>query len=98
MVRKGDDTNAFGFKFLEVELNNPDELSISKAEVRIGVLVKTFENPVFPLEIELNREETIMLSECGNQCYLAVYDMNGLKYTCENEDGAYSIKASPKVV
>lgn len=95
MVRKGDDTNVFDFKFLEIELDNPEEYIITKAEVRIGVLIKTIENPVFPLEIELNREETMMLSECGNQCYLAVYDINGRKYTCEE---TYTIKARPKVV
>lgn len=95
MVRKGDDTNAFGFSFLTINLKDSDDYTISKAEVRIGVLTKTFENPVFPLEISLNREETAMLSECGNQCYMAIYDEDGLKYTCE---GTLSFKASPKVV
>lgn len=95
MVRKGDDTNAFGFAFLTVDLKDSQDYTISKAEVRIGVLTKTFENPTFPFDISLTKEETAMLSECGNQCYMAVYDDEGRKYTCE---GTLSFKASPKVV
>lgn len=95
MVRKGDDTNAFDFSFLTIELDNPEEYTISKAELRIGILIKTFKNPTFPLEVSLNREETMLLSECGNQCYLALYDMENRKYTC---DETYTIKARPKVV
>ena len=95
MVRKGDDTNAFGFGFLTVNLKDSEEYTITKAEIRIGTIIKTIENPVFPLNISLNREETMMLSECGNQCYLALYDMENRKYTCEE---TYTIKASPKVV
>lgn len=95
MVRKGDDTNAFGFTFLTIDLKDSQNYNISKAEVRIGVLTKTFENPIFPFDISLTKEETSMLSECGNQCYMAVYDEHGRKYTCE---GTLSFKASPKVV
>lgn len=95
MVRKGDDTNAFDFGFLTIELDNPEEYIITKAEIRIGVITKTIENPEFPLEISLSREETSMLSECGNQCYMAIYDDQNRKYTCE---GTLSFKASPKVV
>lgn len=95
MVRKGDDTNAFNFGFLTIELDNPDEHTITKAEIRIGVLTKTINEPSFPLDISLTREETAMLSECGNQCYMAIYDDQNRKYTCE---GTLSFKASPKVV
>ena len=95
MVRKGDDTNAFGFGFLTINLKDSDEYTITKAEVRIGTIIKTIENPVFPLRISLSREETSMLSECGNKCYMAIYDSENRKYTCE---GSLSFKASPKVV
>ena len=96
MIRKGDDTNAFDFGFLTINLNNPDEYTISKAEIRIGALTKTVENPEFPLEISLNKEETMMLSSCGgNECYMAIYDEQGRKYTCE---GSLTFNASPKVV
>ena len=96
MIRKGDDTNAFDFGFLTVNLKDAEEYTISKAEVRIGSLVKTFENPEFPIEISLTREETMMLSSCGgNECYMAIYDSEGRKYTCE---GSLTFNASPKVV
>ena len=94
-VRKGDDTNAFDFSFLTVELDNPENFLITKAEIKIGTIVKTIENPQFPLEVELSKNETIKLSECRNQCFMAVYDDVGRKYTCE---GSLVFPANPKVV
>lgn len=94
-IHKGDDTDAFGFRFLTVVLENAEEYTITKAEVRIGVVKKVIENPQFPLRISLNNEETEQLNIWCNKCYLAVYDENGKKYTCE---GTLSFKASPKVV
>ena len=96
MIRKGDDTNAFDFEFLTVNLKDAEQYTISKAEVRIGTLTKTFENPVFPLQISLTREETMMLSTCnGNDCYMAIYDSQNRKLTV---DGTLSFRAAPKVV
>ena len=95
MIRKGDDTNAFDFSFLTVNLKNSEQYTITKAEIRIGILTKTIENPVFPLDIALSREETMSLSTCGNDCYMAVYDTEGRKYTC---DGSLTFKVKPKVV
>lgn len=36
-IRRGDDTDAFGFGFLTINLENAQYYAISKAEVRIGV-------------------------------------------------------------
>lgn len=94
-IRKGDDTDAFGFGFLTIELDNADQYTITKAEIKIGPLNKSFINPTFPLHISLNRNETMKLSEYGNKCYMALYDAYGKKYTCE---GSLSFKADPKVV
>lgn len=94
-IHKGDDTNAFDFDFLTINLENASEYVISKAEVRIGNIKKVFNNPVFPLHISLNKEETEQLNEYSNKCYMAIYDENNRKYTCE---GTLSFKASPKVV
>lgn len=94
-IHRGDDTDAFGFGFLTINLENPDNLTITKAEIRIGVIVKTFNNPVFPLQVSLNSQETELLNEFGNKCYMAIYDINNKKYTCE---GTLCFKASPKVV
>ena len=94
-IYKGDDTDAFGFNFLTVILENAEFYTITKAEIRIGVVKKTVEDPHFPLRISLNKEETAQLNIWCNKCYLAVYDEEGKKYTCE---GTLNFKASPKVV
>lgn len=41
-IRRGDDTNAFGFGFLVINLANPEEYVVTKAEVRIGPISKFF--------------------------------------------------------
>lgn len=94
-IHKGDDTNAFGFNFLTINLQNAQDYIISKAEIKIGVIKKVFDNPVFPLQVSLNKEETVQLDEFNNKCFMAIYDTQGRKYTCE---GTLSFKASPKVV
>ena len=94
-IHKGDDTDAFGFSFLTVNLDNPHNYVISKAEIRIGTVKKIFLNPVFPLQVSLNKEETAILSEVNNECHMAIYDSQGKKWTC---DGHVSFKACPKVV
>ena len=94
-IYKGDDTDAFDFSFLTINLENVQDYTITKAEVRIGPILKSFINPIFPLRVSLNRRETIQLSEYNNKCYMAIYDTSDRKYTCE---GTLSFKAKPKVV
>lgn len=94
-IRKGDDTDAFDFGFLTINLENASEYIITKAEVKIGNLLKIINNPVFPLQISLNRLETEKLNEQNNMCYMAIYDIQGRKYTCK---GSLSFKVDPKVV
>ena len=77
-----DDTNAFDNNFLTIELENATGLAISKAEFRCGKIFKTFENPMFPLTVNFSSEETELLNYT-NACYLAVYDEQGRKRTCE---------------
>ena len=81
MLYRGDDTNAFGNRFLEINLENAVGLTISKAEFKCGQILKTFENPVFPIEIALSGDETSKLNQ-NNACYLAIYDEFGRKRTC----------------
>jgi len=45
MIHIGDDTDAFGFDFLTINLENASEYIITKAEVRIGPVKKIFNNP-----------------------------------------------------
>lgn len=94
-IHKGDDTDAFDFNFLTINLQNAQDYIISKAEIKIGVIKKIFDNPTFPLHVSLNKEETAQLDEFNNKCFMAIYDTQGRKYTCE---GTLSFKASPKVV
>lgn len=81
MLYRGDDTNAFNNKFITIELENAEGLIISKAEFKCGAILKTFENPVFPIDISLTSQETLKLSQ-DNVCYLAIYDEQGRKRTC----------------
>lgn len=94
-IRKGDDTDAFDFGFLTVNLENVSGFTITKAEVKIGTIKKTINDPVFPLKISLNRNETEKLNEQNNMCYMAIYDTKGRKYTCQ---GSLAFKVNPKVV
>lgn len=81
-IYRGDDTNAFGGNFLKISLNNPNNKFISKAEFRCGAVFKSFENPMFPLLINLNADETNKLQQ-ENKGYLAIYDELGRKKTIE---------------
>lgn len=94
MLYRGDDTNAFDNKFITIELENAEGLIISKAEFKCGYILKTFEYPTFPIEISLTSEETSNLSQ-NNSCYLAIYDEQGRKHTC---DGYLSFSSKREVV
>ena len=94
MLYRGDDTNAFDAKFLEIDLENVEGLTISKAEFRCGSILKTFENPLFPISISLTSEETAKLG-MNNACYLAIYDELGRKHTCK---GVLTFTSKLKVV
>ncbi|MCM1497227.1 MAG: hypothetical protein NC124_02055 [Clostridium sp.] len=79
---RGDDTAAFGGNFLKVNLIGSVDSIITKAEWGCGSVVKVFEDPEFPLTINLTSEETAQLKS-QNTCYLVLYDENGLRKTCE---------------
>lgn len=93
-IRRGDDTDAFGFGFLTVNLDNAGQYTISKAEIRVGTITRIYTNPVFPIRISLNRAETERLKE-ENSCYMALYDTMGKKKTCK---GKLVFQTEPKVV
>lgn len=84
MLYRGDDTNAFGQKFMTIELENCQGLVITKAELQCGTVHKTFENPTFPLDVDLCCDETKVLLG-SNCCYLCIYDEQGRKHTCKGE-------------
>ena len=85
-ITRFDDTGAFDGNFIEIHAEFPDDSwaeRISMAQFKVGNLpVMTFENPVFPITVNLTSDQTGLLKDVNN-CYLAVYDENGLKKTCE---------------
>lgn len=93
-IFKGDDTNAFGGIFISINLKNPNNKIITKAEFRCGIIYKVFENPIFPLHINLDATETTKLND-ENIGYLAIYDEYGKKKTLA---GNVIFKAKRRVV
>ena len=87
-IFRGDSTAAFGQDWLEIHAEFPDDTwaeRITRAEFKVGPLpVMIFDNPVFPLTVNLTSEQSILLKDV-NDCYLAVYDENGYKQTCEGQ-------------
>ena len=84
MIYRSDDTNK---NFITIEIENVEALAfenfnIVKAKFRCGQVVKTIENPSFPLEIGFNSEETSKFEDT-NICYIAIYDEHGRKRTLE---------------
>ena len=96
-IYQGDNTAAFGGNFLTINIVVPegeDIPSISRAELKIGCFHKVIETPTFPLTINLTEEETTHL-KTENTAYLAVWDDQGRKKTCE---GSLIINTNPQRV
>lgn len=93
-IYKNDDTRAFGNAFLTIKLKSETEVAISKAVFQCSDVRKEYENPTFPLIVNLTAEETAKLGN-HNTCYLAVYDEYGYKQTCK---GSLSFCAINEVV
>ena len=81
VIFRGDDTSAFNNNFITINLENPQELIISKAIFVCGCVQKTFERPVFPLVINFSSDETIKFKP-SNVCHLVVFDNEGKQKTC----------------
>lgn len=92
----GDNTAAFGGNFLTITLRNESgvEVVIKKAVFACAGIRLEFENPVFPLTINLTEEQTAKL-QCQNTCYLAVWDDQDRKKTCT---GSFSFKTNTRKV
>ena len=88
-----DDIGAFGGK-ITVNINNPNDYVITRAEFQCGCYYQNIENPVFPLEFRPSREYTSRFG-ATNVCYLRVYDSNGLRKTCK---GYMNISAQNEVI
>ena len=93
VIRRKDDTDAFGMDFLTINVELPTGWVVSAAEFVCRDIKKRFENPVFPIDVALSSEETAML-EYKNEGNLILYDENGKKFTCDGEAIFY---AEPEV-
>lgn len=93
-IYKGDNTGTFGNSFITINLDNPNDYIISKVIFVCGCITKTFENPIFPLKINLSSEETKTLKP-SNVCYLVAYDSEGRQKTCQ---GTLTFKATNGVL
>ena len=93
---RGDNTAAFGGNFLTINLTTESEIlpTITRAELKIGCICKKFENPTFPMTINLTEEESGKL-QAVNNAYLALWDVDGRKKTCQ---GTISIQTNPRRV
>lgn len=82
-IFQGDSTASFGSSFMTINLRSDIDPvpTISRAELRIGCLIKKFENPIFPLKVEFTEKETAGFG-AKNTAYLAVWDSEGRKRTC----------------
>lgn len=85
-IFQGDNTAAFGGNFLTINISTESGVvpEIKRAELKIGCLRKNFLNPVFPITINLSESETEKL-QAINTAYLAVWDNEGRKKTCEGK-------------
>ncbi len=81
-IYKSDDTGAFGNSFITINLDNPNEYIVQRVVFVCGCITKTFENPTFPIVINLTSEETKKLKP-SNVCYLVAYDSEGRQKTCK---------------
>lgn len=92
---KGDDFGAFNQTGIIINaINVPDTFIISKAELRVGKILLTFINPTFPITWTPAADITECL-DYTNECYLAIYDADGRKRTCQ---GSYTFICRDKKV
>lgn len=83
-ITQGDDTGAFGNTWLNIELSEiPEGYSVKKLKLIFGAVDKDYNNPEFPLAVNLTAAETKIL-RCGvNTGYVICYDQNNNPQTCE---------------
>lgn len=92
-IYKGDNLQAFDGRPVKIEFET--DLPVSKAAFVInnGVIVKEFQNPVSPLYIELDENDTKKLSAV-NQANFVIWDSLGRKRTC---DGFLNFTANEEI-
>lgn len=73
-ITRGDDTSAFGQdELLRINFTVPEGQGVNKAILVCGDLKLEFEEPVSPIEITLNAQQTAILKD-NNCCSIVLYD------------------------
>lgn len=81
MLTRGDDTNAFGQdELLRINFTVPEEQTVSKAILVCGDLELTFNEPVSPIKVVLDKEQTKILKD-NNCCNIILYDGSNRQLT-----------------
>ena len=74
MLTRTDDTNAFGQdELLRINFTVPEGQTVSKAILICGNLELEFINPISPIGVHLNGEQTAILKD-NNCCNIILYD------------------------
>ena len=81
-VFRGDDTDIWGQSLFTIHLKNSINKKIKRADIICGEIIKTINEPIFPLRFNLNYEESNKLKSI-NHCFLVLYDELGRKKTYE---------------
>ena len=82
-IHKGDNTAAFGKNFISIEIENPENVIVSKLIFKVGCISKENINPTaFPWLVNITSAETAKLNYI-NVGYLEAYDELGRGEECE---------------
>ena len=81
-IFKGDNLQAFNGKPVKIDFNADFTISKAAFVINNGIIVKEFVNPVFPVYVELDEQDTAKLSK-NNQAQLIIWDEYGKKKTCK---------------
>lgn len=80
--RQGDNSQAFDKHAIKIDLRkSEDEDEVSRVEFVTGCIVKSYPDPVFPIYVDFNEEESAKLRYI-NVGYLVAYDKKGRQLTC----------------
>lgn len=93
---QNDNLQAFGGQPILIEIEDSEELEFTEAWAVInnGVIIKKYEEPTFPLEVELTEEDTAKL-KLHNVLNLIVFDEEHRPKTC---DGTYEFDCNRGVI
>lgn len=84
-ITKGDNTAAFGNNYITINLNNPLNYVISKAEFVVNngcPKLQPINNPNFPIVINFDSQQSTQL-QAQNTGKLVVWDELGRQKTCK---------------